>query len=112
MATKQDSESHSLTEIVETIRDDGGTTPYNDPTGEAAVWNLLLGRRALPGQYVLSGPAGVQINIDDAVVQLLLSLVDLTPNRRHTRMNATLKQKKSRPASTSRDSQSENPTAK
>lgn len=75
------------------FRDDGGSTPYPDPTGETAVWNLLHRGIPLPGNYVLQGPHGLTIHLDEHIAAIWLSLIDTEPTRSRKALRAELKKK-------------------
>lgn len=61
--TRTGGESHSLAQAKAELRDDGGSTPYRDTTGEQAVWNLLLSGVKFEGIYRISGPHGLLAEI-------------------------------------------------
>lgn len=78
---------------LEMFRDDGGSPPYADPTGQEAVWRLTRGE--IPaGEYVVTGPFRFGLRVDTEMVAFLLRCATVTPTRRGSGLRAHLDKKK------------------
>jgi hypothetical protein len=88
----ESSENYSLAQAKAAHRDDGGSTPYRDTTGENAVWNLLLAGVKLPGTYTINGPHGFTAQVSADLLDAI-EFQRMPSRRRKDRMMAHLKKR-------------------
>ncbi|CAN5213857.1 hypothetical protein BH09ACT6_BH09ACT6_05950 [soil metagenome] len=67
---------------------------YGDPTGEEAIFRLLKSGENIPGAWVLTGPYGLNVHLEQNIVALIFDHIEVKPTRRHNGLRARLKKKK------------------
>lgn len=90
--TLRGARDYSAAEARKALRDDGGKTPYADPTGDEAVRNLIYAGIAPPGEWVLYGPYGIRIHADVEFAQAWIDQVLIKPSSRGKTLRAYSKE--------------------